>query len=350
MSKTLVICCDGTGQEFTDDPTNVLRLSNILVQDAEQVVFYDPGVGTLSAPGAITTIAKYWTLALGLAFGYGLKGNIAEAYRFLMANYEPGDRIAMFGFSRGAYTVRGLAGLIHTCGLLRRGNEHLVPYAIKMYLDFDLWPGLASFRPNAIQGVPIDFMGVWDTVSSMYYENRKMPYTFRNPSLKVVRHAIAVDERRAYFRQNRFGSPEAGQDIREVWFPGVHGDSGGGAPPGERGPELAAMHWILKTAAAHVRIDPEARARMVPEAESTAIAPGLHESLRGAWWIAEYLPKSYLKFDGDTGKWRRKWKLYKASPRTMNDGDIIHQSVFDRIDAGGYAPVNLPERHQVEPW
>ena len=350
MPKTLVVCCDGTAQEFTQSPSNVLRLSNVLVQNEQQRVFYDPGVGTIASPGAVSAISKFLNRAMGLAFGYGLKTNIADAYKFLMAHYEPGDRIAMFGYSRGAYTVRCLAGLIHVCGLLRRGNEHLVPYAIKMYLDFDRWDALGSFRPNAHQGVPIDFMGVWDTVSSMYYEQRKMPHTSRNPALRVVRHAIAIDERRAYFRQNRFGAPNIGQDIREVWFPGVHGDVGGGAPEGERGPELAAFSWICAAARPFIAFNEAAFAAAAPEGNYHPIQPRLHDSMTGPWWIAEYFPKSYLKRDPDTGRWWRHWKLYKASPRYISEGSVIHQSAIDRMESGDYAPRNLPKEYNVEPW
>lgn len=350
MAKTLVICCDGTAQEFTDDPSNVLRLSTMLVQDDNQRVFYDPGVGTMATPGHVSSVAKFATKALGLAFGYGLKTNIADAYKFLMAHYEPGDKIAMFGYSRGAYTVRGLAGLIQVCGLLRRGNEHLVPYAIKMYLDFGLWKGLDSFRPNAHQGIVIDFVGVWDTVSSMYYENRKMPYTSNNPALRVVRHAIAIDEKRAYFRQNRFGKANDGQDFREVWFPGSHGNVGGGAPEGERGPELAAFAWVYKTAKEHLAFDEAAVARILPQSAYQPVQPRLRDSMTGAWWLAEYFPKSYLKFDKEAERWRRHWKLYRAAPRYIADGSTIHQSVLDRMEGGQYRPPNLPKDYDVEPW
>ena len=349
MTKTLVVCCDGTGREFSGDMTNVLRLANVLRQGPQQVVFYDPGVGTLPAPERVSAAAKWWRMAMGLIFGYGLKGNIADAYRFLMLHYEPGDRIALFGYSRGAYTVRGLAGLLQVCGLLRRGNEHLVPYALKIYMNFKLWGGVDSFRVNCHPSVRVDFMGVWDTVSSMYYENRRMPHTYRNPILRTVRHAIALDERRAYFRTNRFGSPHDGQDIREVWFPGVHGNVGGGKSAGERGPELAAFDWVMQ-GAGFLDFDPETLLKRTSPFERGQIAPKLHESLKGLWWIAEYIPRSYLSFDPKAVRWRRKWRLYKGSARPVPEGARVHQSVFDRIDAGGYAPKNLPTHHAVEPW
>ena len=214
-----------------------------------------------------------------LGFGYGLKNNIADAYRFLMLHYEPGDRIALFGYSRGAYTVRGLAGLLQVCGLLRRGNEHLIPYALKIYMNFRLWNGVDSFRVNCHEDVQVDYMGVWDTVSSMYWENRRMPHTYRNPILRVVRHAISVDEKRAFFRTNRFGSPHPGQDIREAWFPGVHGNVGGGHPRGEREPELATFDWVVQ--GADLDIDPAAAKRLTEPFRRGSVGPQLHESLKG---------------------------------------------------------------------
>ena len=349
MPKTIIICCDGTGQEFSDNMTNVLRLANVLRQTGEQHVFYDPGVGTLPAPERVSAISKWWRMAMQLVFGYGLKNNIADAYRFLMLHYEPGDRIALFGYSRGAYTVRGLAGLLQVCGLLRRGNEHLIPYALKIYMNFRLWNGVDSFRVNCHEDVQVDYMGVWDTVSSMYWENRRMPHTYRNPILRVVRHAISVDEKRAFFRTNRFGSPHPGQDIREAWFPGVHGNVGGGHARGEREPELATFDWVVQ-GADFLDIDPAAAKRLTEPFRRGSVGPQLHESLKGLWWLAEWIPRSSLHFDKDANRWRRRWKLYRGTSRWIPEGASIHQSVFDRQETGGYAPKNLPTKYDVEPW
>lgn len=349
MTKTLVVCCDGTGREFSDDMTNVLRLASALRRTETQVVFYDPGVGTLPASERVSALAKWWQMAMGLAFGYGLKGNIADAYRFLMLHYEPGDRIALFGYSRGAYTVRGLAGLLQVCGLLRRGNEHLIPYALKIYMTFRLWGGVDSFKVNCHPEVRVDYMGVWDTVSSMYYENRRMPHTFRNPILRQVRHAVAVDERRAFFRTNRFGSPHPGQDIREVWFPGSHGNVGGGRPKGTRDPELAAFDWVVQ-GAPFLQLDTAEADRLTKPFERGKVGPALYASLTGLWWLAEYIPRSFLWFDKEAVRWRRRWRLYRGAPRPIHEGARLHRSVLDRMAAGDYAPENLPERYSVEPW
>lgn len=113
------------------DRTNVVKLYYALVQDpTRQVVSYHLGLGTMEAPGALTGIAKKVTKLAGLAFGDGLERDVRDAYVYLMNNFEDGDRVYMFGFSRGAYTVRAVASLLKMYGLLPRGNEPFVPYAV----------------------------------------------------------------------------------------------------------------------------------------------------------------------------------------------------------------------------
>ena len=110
MAKNVVVCCDGTANEFATDHTNVLKLFRVLDNDtSRQVVFYHPGVGTMEAVGALTSISRRVTKVLGLAFGYGLERDVCDAYAFLMQQFDPDDALPMFGFSRGAYTVRAVA-------------------------------------------------------------------------------------------------------------------------------------------------------------------------------------------------------------------------------------------------
>ncbi|WP_234439638.1 MULTISPECIES: T6SS phospholipase effector Tle1-like catalytic domain-containing protein [Streptomyces] len=126
MGKNIVVCLDGTGNQLkARGNTNVVKLYEMLdLHDpTAQIAYYDPGVGTFSAAGAWTTPGRKISKLLGLAFGSGLKANLAEAYTYLMHHYEPGDRIFLFGFSRGAYTARALAGLLKSVGLLRRGGS-----------------------------------------------------------------------------------------------------------------------------------------------------------------------------------------------------------------------------------
>ena len=149
MGKNVVVCCDGTANEFARDKTNVLKLFYVLVHgSAEQVTYYHPGLGTMEAIGAVTMTARKVTKLLGKAIGYGLEADICNAYVFLMNHFQPDDRVFLFGFSRGAYTVRAVAALLHMYGLIRPGNEPLVPYAIRMMM------AITSFMAAASTGRP----------------------------------------------------------------------------------------------------------------------------------------------------------------------------------------------------
>jgi uncharacterized protein (DUF2235 family) len=135
MPKNLVLCCDGTANEFAKDRTNVVKLFFTLDRDpARQVAYYHPGLGTMEPPGTLTRATRIATRLAGQAFGYGLEADIRDAYIFLMNNFEEGDRVFLFGFSRGAYTARAVASLLRMYGLIPRGNEALVPYAIRMLM------------------------------------------------------------------------------------------------------------------------------------------------------------------------------------------------------------------------
>src|ERR1700743_1802871 len=126
--KNIVICCDGTGNEISENISNVLKLYRCLRKTDKttphQVVFYDPGVGTLARPDPWQKLKQDFITILGLATGYGLDDKVLQSYLFLVRNYQEGDQIYLFGFSRGAYTVRVLAGLIHKVGLIspEQGN------------------------------------------------------------------------------------------------------------------------------------------------------------------------------------------------------------------------------------
>ena len=123
MPKNIVICCDGTGNEYGKHKTNVVHLFTVAKRDlGEQIVFYDPGVGT-----SFNRLKKLY----GMAFGRGIVRNIEDAYRYLMDRYVDGDKIYLFGFSRGAFTVRSLAGMLYKCGLLQKGSNNLIEFALK---------------------------------------------------------------------------------------------------------------------------------------------------------------------------------------------------------------------------
>jgi uncharacterized protein (DUF2235 family) len=168
MAKKIVICCDGTGNEFGESKSNVVKLYKMLVHDDSQIAYYHPGVGTMGSRNALTAISKWWTKVIGLAFGYGISDNIADAYQFLMRTYEPDDTLYVFGFSRGAYTARALCGMLHIIGLLREDNEGLIPYSIRMLKEKNIDFGVAAdFKKTFCRECQTHFVGVWDTVSSV---------------------------------------------------------------------------------------------------------------------------------------------------------------------------------------
>jgi uncharacterized protein (DUF2235 family) len=360
MSKNIVLCCDGTANEFAQDRTNVVKLSYTLQQNPpQQIVYYHPGLGTMEPAGALTSLARKTTKLLGLAVGYGLASDVRDAYVFLMNNFEPEDRVFLFGFSRGAYTVRALASLLHMYGLIARGNDPLVAYAIRMLTAIQQLDAkgdtdsderrryfqLASDFQQTFSRVPCKpwFVGVWDTVSSVgWIENQlRLPFVADNPDIQIGRHAIALDERRAFFRTNLWRprpSPAISgpKDLKQVWFAGVHCDVGGGYPEEQSAACKIPLEWMLREAtAAGLMVDPARVDLVLGRAGGGYVAPDpngpLHESLTKAWWPAEFIPKRHYNWAAQT--WER--RMNRGRRRTVPAGALVHESVFRR--AGGYS-------------
>lgn len=143
MAKNIVICCDGTGNELGESKSNLVKLYKMLVHDDSQVGYYHPGVGTMRARSALTGITRWWTKVIGLAFGYGISDNSADAYQFLMRTFQPDDKVCVFGFSRGVLH-RPLCGMLHIIGVLREDNEGLIPYSIRMIKQKNIDFAIAS--------------------------------------------------------------------------------------------------------------------------------------------------------------------------------------------------------------
>jgi len=282
--RNLVICCDGTSNEFGRKNTNVVRLLQCLKRDTHrQFIYYDPDVGTLPEPNRVTRLGKWWSKVIGLAFGHGLTADVMEAYAYLMEKWEMGDRVFIFGFSRAAYTARVVAGLLHTFGLMPRGAYNLLPYVInnyralsnrsdkagmrnieEMYREFrNTFARPASGAHEEERHFPVHFLGVWDTVSTVgwIWDPKSFRHTAFNPSIVYARHAIAIDERRIFFRQNRLSHDrrnheESGADDVigvprriECWFPGSHCDVGGGHAPDDDKLWPLSLGWMLEEAA-----------------------------------------------------------------------------------------------------
>lgn len=392
MSKNIVVCSDGTGNSGGKRRgTNVWRIFNAVDrydEDHKQVTYYDDGVGTHN----IRLLRLF-----GGAFGVGLSRNIREAYEFLAVNYQPGDRIFLFGFSRGAFTVRSLAGMICRCGLLERGallsqgrraRNRAVKRILRAYRSektiFDDASAERIRKSLGIDGLPlqsveIHFVGVWDTVDAM-----GVPFDWLkewvNPAWKLffgrrcwgfhdlqphsaIRHAyqaLALDDERRTFHPlvwevpkdpadvgspkdshesasgvvaEDHGEQDGKQIVRQVWFAGVHSNVGGGYPKDSL--SLVPLLWMM----------------------SRAEGCGLR-FLRSKW--EEYRegadPHGRL-YDSRTGLGMF-YRYARRNPYRPNSGDgqdvdpFVHASVIERIKrpTGYYAPKVLrPDQYTEVP-
>jgi len=303
--RRVVICCDGTWntadqhKDGTPTPTNVAKLHSLVagrdIAGIEQLSYYRTGVGT--AGGMFRRF-------LGGAIGLRLEDDIMSAYKFLAETYAPGDEVFLFGFSRGAYTVRSLAGMVSNVGLADLRPEHLSPYedpwqvvrrlmeryqsrkagtektALQATLLQERPLGVVKFHDPAQVG--FDFIGVWDTVGALGIPDDKgllrlvlgdpRKHGFRDTELggnvACARHALAMDERRRDFTPTLWTRWGRGQDVEQRWFAGVHGDVGGSY--GDCGLGDLTLDWMLQEAQARGlslreiapgRLNPDAFAR-----------------------------------------------------------------------------------------
>ncbi len=351
MPRKLVLCLDGTSNRYCRDNTNVVKLAALLDKRAtNQLLYYQPGIGTIAPPGVFSRFWKWVITRFDLAFATLLKYHVQDAYRFLMRYYEADDQIFLFGFSRGAYTARVLGGMLCKVGLLQRGNEELVPFAWEIFAKDQNQDEANEFRNTFSRRIPIDFIGVWDTVSSVRYawKDQHFPFTFDNPIVKKVRQAMAIDERRAYFRQNLWKEPaRPEQDVRQVWFPGVHCDIGGGYRELECGLSKIALKWMVDEVSTQLAFYPKALAEMIPVASSTRFAAPdtsakKHNSLHGWWWLVELIPKRVNAKQPD-GSYVPQWVIPRGHLREIGNSAEIHPSVYERMKADStYRPRNLP--------
>jgi uncharacterized protein (DUF2235 family) len=273
--RRLVLCFDGTNNNLTGgrDDTNVVKLCRLLEASPRQLVYYDPGVGN---PGAIPGVTwqdrlrgklqRLW----GLAFGQGIYENMAEAYLFLMREWKPGDRICVFGFSRGAFTARSLAGMVARFGILDRAMEGLVPTLLHLYFadpkqDEAKYQAIVSQLNTSFctpEGARAEvwFVGVWDTVESvgspLSRRRIRASGTIIGKRFRHVRHALALDEHRRSFQPRLYyvhpthDYAAGGQSIDQRWFSGAHCDVGGGYADAEAALSDQSLLWMLEEAVA----------------------------------------------------------------------------------------------------
>ncbi|KAG5638609.1 hypothetical protein H0H81_011499 [Sphagnurus paluster] len=309
LYRTLVLCFDGTGDQFDADNSNIVELFAMLKKDdrEHQMCYYQAGIGTYTNPEIATPLmakisktldeAIAWNLdahVMGTSLTYPSKDLVHEAftdgYEFLMQNYKAGDRICIFGFSRGAYTARALAGMIHKVGLLPACNHQQVPFAYKMFKTTDEigWKQSNAFKRAFSVDVKIEFIGVWDTVNSVGLIPRRLPFTTSNTIVRTFRHAVSLDERRSKFKANHWNVPtdkeaqlgtdvaqkptavrpkpvkkhtllkamerkfaehqDQPTDVLEVWFSGCHCDVGGGSVENGTPHSLARipLRWMVR--------------------------------------------------------------------------------------------------------
>ncbi|MGL6245165.1 DUF2235 domain-containing protein [Pseudomonas sp.] len=362
MARQLVIFLDGTGNRFSHCPTNIIRLARSLSDDPDQVLtYYDQGVGTFGLKETLFEWQKVPARIFGLAFGWGIKRTVEGAYRFIAENLQQDDELYIFGFSRGAYAARALAAVIRAVGVVPSHQAHLFEYAWSILVarsgpehipDFKLQ---GRFKFTFGKRVSIRFLGLFDTVKSVgwVYDPVNIPFTTSNRIVQVVRHAMSIDERRSFFRQHLWVQDSVRTDIKQVWFPGVHSDIGGGYAADQAQLALGAFRWMVgeaKAAGLHVDLA-KARTQMIKISGSDRDPCGLiHDSMTSQWKIAEWIPR--LVWDRDAS--RRKLKIgqmppfREPRPRVIASGALMHSSLEERLQhVPDYSPVNLPGQYSV---
>lgn len=278
--KCLAYCLDGTSNTYDAAyPTNVVMAHKSIAEEdsagTKQIAYYDEGVGT-----------KIGSKVSGMAVGAGLMTNILQAYEHLCRHYEVGDKIYIFGFSRGAYTARSFAGLVGMCGIISDVTDEKLDQARYLYearlsskeediealrkwrvmnsrkvaANADDLDYRVSINSRQVPIVRITYIGVWDTVKTLGTNETK--YLWHDHSLSdqvdAARHAVALDERRNKFNvtewdnvdelnaQQNFERDDKLRPYQQIWFPGDHGSIGGGGP--NRGLSDAAFEWIIEGA------------------------------------------------------------------------------------------------------
>lgn len=373
MAKDLIVCLDGTANSPTRFDTSVLRLYRLAkTAHSTHKLYYDPGVGTLPRPGHLSLIRAKLGRVFGLASGHGIVENVAEAYEFCCNQYQPGDRIWLFGFSRGAYTARLVASVIHQIGLLPRDSGHLTPYAINLAIAGPESAASEFGRKLDLERPGIEFLGMFDCVRSAIFAvdagwspiRIRIPFSWYNPGVRHVRHAMAIDEFRAMFPVNRWAEEHTaaneiaeGSTVGQVWFPGNHCDVGGSNT--SHGLDLAAapLHWMMLEAQRlglalgnlHSR-----HLELAQDHEQLAQLP-CHDLSRGKWLIAEILPTYSPNDDDDPRHVFPHARRHRHIP-IEKCRSKVHQSVLSRFSVGknaaggAYAPRSLAHDHDRFDW
>ncbi|MEX0681712.1 MAG: DUF2235 domain-containing protein [Balneolales bacterium] len=340
MAKNIVIFCDGTGQEGGHGHnTNIYKMFQLILdRTPQQIVFYAPGVGT---------DFKKITGNIG---GRGISHNIKSCYRFLFDYYESGDRIYLFGFSRGAATVRSLSSFIHYFGILPKARPELIGRAYRIYQIRNTKKRKEKaddfIHRHRTMWTTIRFIGCYDTVAALGLPSRSLSvlldglplfrHRFHNFKLsESVEHAyqaLAIDDERKIFHPKLWDSRgEPGQTIKQVWFCGMHTDVGGGYASTQLSD--IPLVWLTQQAVQHGLL-------MYPGHQLTVRedADGHMHNSRGSWLT----------------KWYR--RQVRCWPDGREDKPVVHRSVlYRRLNTANrehpsYHPWILDQDHEVEEW
>ncbi len=350
--KRLVMCCDGTWN--TPDevangapcPTNVTKLALATAATGEdgleQRLFYTAGVGT-----------RRWEHLAGGAFGYGLSANVRETYRFIVDNFEPGDELFFFGFSRGAFTARSTVGFVRNAGVLRREHTDRVDEAYALYRSRTEHPrSVASslFRRSYAHETRVRFIGGWDTVGALGIPvsgfapadlvNRRWQFhdTQLSSHVDAAFQALAIDEQRAPFVPTLWtpapGALAADQRVEQVWFSGGHSDVGGGYADSFLSD--VALRWMVERARSyHLGVDESVLTGERPVASlELSMRPDplgrLHDSRIGVYRLLPPLHRSIGTQDP-----AHEYAASSARRRREEDAAYAPAALMDYLDGGG---------------
>jgi hypothetical protein len=379
MPKKIILLSDGTGNSAAQVwRTNVWRMFQAIdLKGDKQIAAYDDGVGTSS----------FLPLALlGGAFGVGLKRNVIELYKFLCRNYKNGDQIYGFGFSRGAFTIRVLIGLVLNQGLVDFAGEAELDskakaayraYRHERYSPWNLqYPFrlilvlydrlVRKYQANQRPVKEIEFLGLWDTVAAYglpivemtrgvdkWLWPLELPDQEFNTAIKKARHALAIDEERQTFfpvlwnetptNTKPSGASRSTSDERllQVWFSGVHSNVGGGYP--DDGMANVSLAWMLAEAKATGLVFkdlPDAEPDALLSTDSAKDKDGrLYDSRSGLGGYYRYGPRKIADF----------YATMKAKDGDYRPVPKIHETAFGRIKNGAhfYAPIGLPAAYEI---
>lgn len=248
--RTIVVCLDGTGDKFDGDNSNIVHLVSCLKKDDNsQFTYYQAGLGTYSGNELSSGISAALDMAVGSLLGH----HVRDAYSFLMHTYKEGDKICIFGFSRGAYTARCLAGMVHKVGLLPPRNIAQIPFAYDMYRNDSVegWQRSDDFKETFCMDVSVYLLGLFDAVASVGFIPRELPFSnTRKSKCHYFRHALALDERRGKFSACRFEENEPSELPRSD--PGSTSDLKGNKPDIKMNGSLTKQYSLHR----HSRSDP----------------------------------------------------------------------------------------------